>query len=74
MEAAVGESSDYIAQPDCRLLEPAPCKIIPVLDENGQVSYDDYEVRFCYLYARLYDSSTLRACTQSNDGCFLLCQ
>ncbi|KAG0570764.1 hypothetical protein KC19_6G186000 [Ceratodon purpureus] len=39
----MGASGDYVAQPDCSVLEPSPCTPLTVLDENGDVSYDEYE-------------------------------
>lgn len=39
----IGASGDYVVQPDCSFLKPQPCTPITVLDENGDVSYDEYE-------------------------------
>jgi hypothetical protein len=43
MGATVGQTSTYVAQPDCSSLQPAPCRIIPSLDDNDRVTYGDYE-------------------------------
>lgn len=43
MGVDVEVSGNYVVQPDCSSLEPQPCKPISVLDENGDISYDEYE-------------------------------
>ena len=36
---------NYVLQPDCSTLQSQPCTTLPMLDENNQISYSEYEVR-----------------------------